>query len=143
MRKLKKKWLSRALSCALAVTLTAVMTPVADIVGIPTSITASAVTEQCDSFSSNGSTDNISVSSRYGSWYIYYYADIEDYEIRVELNSYIDIKALNGEPITKIVLTVSGGQDAVIATPGNLTYQGNPTTVGTKKLMAIQSLFRT
>ena len=38
----KKKWLSRALSCALAVTLTAVMTPVFDFAGIPTSIVASA-----------------------------------------------------------------------------------------------------
>ena len=41
----KKKWLSRALSCALAVTLTAgtaVMTPVFDFAGIPTSITVNA-----------------------------------------------------------------------------------------------------
>ena len=43
MKKMKNKWLSRALACALAVTLvsgTAVMTPVADIVG--TNITANA-----------------------------------------------------------------------------------------------------
>ena len=43
MRKLKKKWLSRALACALAVALTAgtaVMTPIADIIG--TNITANA-----------------------------------------------------------------------------------------------------
>jgi len=41
----KKKWLSRVLSCALAVTLTAgtaVMTPVFDFAGIPTSITVNA-----------------------------------------------------------------------------------------------------
>ena len=46
MAKIKNKWLSRALSCALAVTLmagTAVMTPVADIVG--TNITAEALEE--------------------------------------------------------------------------------------------------
>ena len=42
MAKIKNKWLSRALSCALAVTLTAVMTPVFDFAGIPTSIVASA-----------------------------------------------------------------------------------------------------
>ena len=51
----KKKWLSRALSCALAVTLTAgtaVMTPVADIVG--TNITANAAYEGYTAWTGTG-----------------------------------------------------------------------------------------
>ena len=42
MAKIKNKWLFRALCGALAVTLTAVMTPVLDFAGIPTSITVNA-----------------------------------------------------------------------------------------------------
>ena len=47
MRKLKKKWLFRALCGALAVALvsgTAIMSPMADFAGIPTSIVANAAT---------------------------------------------------------------------------------------------------
>ena len=47
MAKIKNKWLSRALSCALAVALvsgTAIMSPMADFAGIPTSIVANAAT---------------------------------------------------------------------------------------------------
>lgn len=56
MAKIKNKWLSRALSCALAVALvsgTAIMSPTADFAGIPTSIVANAaitVSKNADQF---------------------------------------------------------------------------------------------
>ncbi len=56
MAKIKNKWLSRALSCALAVALvsgTAIMSPMADFAGIPTSIVANAaitVSKNADQF---------------------------------------------------------------------------------------------